>query len=194
MWELQSSFEEDYVSLIKSIRQLAYPKHPALLHSERIGSLPALTTPASIPIFVMRPLTGALEHASLGVVNRLRADGDSAVYWIDTSGWLILPSSGKSASQEPSPDFYLDDAVDPPRQRLTELGNQRVAIFLHGHVCRFLAAEGEKCPFLPPDVYAGAGFEPQEKKLEYVVEKSVERKLKQMFWDEDMEKDGKVRE
>ena len=87
-WDLAESFEDTYVSLVRAIRRLAYPKHPAILYSGRIGSSGVVPTgtPASIPIFIMRPLRGQLEHATQGVVNRLRADGDNAVFWLDTSG------------------------------------------------------------------------------------------------------------
>jgi hypothetical protein len=45
--------------------------------------------------------------------------------------------------------------------RLTERGNQRVAILLHMHVCRYLARDVEKCAFLPPESYLGQARDPE---------------------------------
>ena len=188
-WDLAESFENAYVSLVKAIRTLAYPKHPATLASERSGYKIYVpnTVPASIPIFIMRPLRGELEHSTQNIVNRLRADGDKAVFWLDTSGWLdpnVPPDTNPNNNQ----DFYLDDRNEPPKWRLTERGNQRVAIFLHMHVCRYLAKEGEKCPFLPAEVYQGKVFDPGERDFERYVEGEKERKLRKLFWGE--EEDG----
>ncbi|KAI4166864.1 MAG: hypothetical protein LQ343_007685 [Gyalolechia ehrenbergii] len=182
-WDLAESFENSYISLIKAIRTLAYPKHPATIQSERLGYKIYVpnTVPASIPIFIMRPLRGELEHSTQNIVNHLRADGDKAVFWLDTSGWL---DSNVPSDEKPNRDFYLDDQVEPSKWRLTERGNQRVAIFLHMHVCRYLAREGEKCPFLPAEVYQGKVFDPSERDFERYVEGEKEKKLKRLFWDE----------
>ena len=125
----------------------------------------------------MRPYRGQLEHATQTVVNELRADGDKAVFWLDTSGWL-------DTSPE-SLDFFLDESILPGKWRLTVQGNQRVAIFLHMHVCRYLAADDEKCAFLPPGVYQGKAFVPEEANFNRFVENEKERKLKKLFWDEE---------
>ncbi|KAL8938121.1 MAG: hypothetical protein Q9211_003365 [Gyalolechia sp. 1 TL-2023] len=162
-WDLAESFENSYVSLIKAIRTLAYPKHPATIQSERSSykiDIPN-TVPASIPIFVMRPLRGELEHSTQNIVNHLRADGDKAVFWLDTSGWLDATVTPDEMSNR---DFYLDDQVEPPRWRLTEGGNQRVAIFLHMH---------------------GKVFDPSERDFERYVEGEKEKKLRKLFWGED---------
>ncbi|KAL8902816.1 MAG: hypothetical protein Q9207_004364 [Kuettlingeria erythrocarpa] len=180
-WDLAERFEDTYVSLVKAIRSLAYPKHPATIHSERSAYKMYVpnSVPASIPIFVMRPLRGELEHATQNIVNRLRADGDKAVFWLDTSGWLdATPSEHNSITE----DFYLDDRTEPPRWRLSERGNQRVAIFLHMHVCRYLAKDGEKCPFLLAEVYEGKVFDPSERDFERYVEGEKERRLRKLFW------------
>ncbi|KAI9716817.1 MAG: hypothetical protein M1812_005157 [Candelaria pacifica] len=176
-WNLSERFEDTYVSLIKAIRELAYPKHPAAMSGD--NAYAPSTAPASIPIFVMRPLRGQLEHATQGVVNRLRADGDKSVFWLDTSGWLET-----DATISEDQDFFLDESASTPRWRLTERGNQRVAIFLHTHVCRYLAAAGEKCAFLPPEVYQGKVFQPESANLDRYVEDEKERKLKKLFWNE----------
>ena len=202
-FDLSSRFEATYISLVKGIRRLAYPKHPAIIHSERLGSPGIIppNTPAAIPIFIMRPFRGQLEQATQNVVALLRADGDKSVFWLDTSGWLDPdPESGR--------DFYLDldnndienenddaGSSDPITHssryyRLTEQGNQRVAIFLHMHVCRYLAAEGEKCAFLPQEVYQGKVFDPDEANFNRYLENEKERRLREMFWDDDESADG----
>ncbi|KAL9595746.1 MAG: hypothetical protein Q9219_006244 [cf. Caloplaca sp. 3 TL-2023] len=189
-WDLAEGFENTYVSLVKAIRTLAYPKHPTTIQSELSDYKIYIpnSVPASIPIFVMRPFRGELEHSTQNIVNRLRADGDTGVFWLDTSGWL---NPNVSPNEESSnQDFYLDNRGEPPSKwRLTERGNQRVAIFLHMHVCRYLAREGEKCPFLPAEMYQGKVFDPAERDFERYVEGEKERKLKKLFWGEE-EGDG----
>jgi len=127
----------------------------------------------------MRPFLGQLEHATQSAVNRLRDDGDKSVFWLDTSGWLD-PEDTTSDDQ----DFLLDDSVLPPVWRLTERGNQRVAIFLHMHVCRYLAGAEEKCAFLPPQVYQGKVFNPETANFDRYLEDEKERKLKKLFWED----------
>lgn len=191
LWDLSEKFEATYVSLIRGIRRLAYPKHPSILQSERQGT-PGIVppgVPASIPIFIMRPLRGQLEQATQNVVAKLRADGDKSVFWLDTSGWL-----DSEAEPDESQDFFLDKNADPARWRLTEQGNQRVAIFLHTHVCRYLAGAEEKCAFLPQEVYKGRVFDPEEAKLDRFLEKEKERKLKKLFWESEDEDEGEEQE
>jgi hypothetical protein len=156
-WQLYERFEDAYISLVRGIRQLAYPDHPATRQAMRSGSsgLVPATVPATIPIFVMRPLRGELEHATQGAVRRLRQDGDQEVFWLDTSGWLD-PDDMSSEDR----DFWYDETTAPSKWRLTERGNQRVAVYLHMHVCRYLAEDGTKCPFLSPEVYQGNAFQP----------------------------------
>ena len=181
-WDLFERFENTYISLVKCIRTLAYPQHPTVVHSQEFGPRGYVSNvkPAFIPIFVMRPFRGELEHITQNVVNKLRAEGDKAVFWLDTSGWL--ESENESYETE---DFFLDDTASPPKWRLTEQGNQRVAIFLHMHVCRYLAGEEEKCAFLPHEVYQGKVFDPQDADFDRFLENEKERKLKKLFWEED---------
>ena len=177
--EMHRHFEDTYVSLIRAIRQLAYPKHPSVLHSERTGSadLIGANAPAAIPIFVMRPFRGQLEHATQSVVNRLRAEGDKAVFWLDTSGWLT-----EEVNIEDSQDFFLDDSASPSTWRLTEQGNQRVAIILHMHVCRYFATLEEHCAFLRPDTYQGKVFNPEETSFDRYLEDDKEKQLRELFF------------
>lgn len=181
-WDLSQRFEDSYVSLVKAIRQIAYPKNPSTLNAISLSSSidSAHVAPNPIAIFVMRPFLGELEHATQDVVNRLRAEGDKSVFWLDTSGWLD-PEDTISDDR----DFFLDDSVAPVRRRLTERGNQRVAVFLHMHVCRFLAADEDKCAFLPPEVYQGRVFDPEASNFDRYLETEKERKLKKLFWEEE---------
>ena len=194
MKELIDRFENTYISLIKGIRRLGYPVHPAIVQSERLGSPGVIPsgTPASIPIFIMRPLRGQLEQVTQDIVAKLRFEGDKSVFWLDTSGWL----DPEDDSGAPS-DFFLDETSQPPKWRLSEHGNQRVAIFLHMHVCRYLAALKDKCAFLPQEVYQGTVYDPEEAQLDRLLEREKERKLKELFWDakdEDQKEDRAVAE
>lgn len=182
LWDLSEKFESTYVSLIRAIRDLAYPKHPSVVQSERSGKPGIMSGPdsATIPIFIMRPLRGQLEQATQNAVAKLQSGGDKSVFWLDTSGWLDLDvNNGEMA------DFFLDDTMTPARYRLTEQGNQRVAIFLHMHVCRYLAAQEEKCAFLPHEVYQGEVFNEEEAMFDKYLEDEKERKLKKLFWGSD---------
>ena len=180
-WDLSQRFEDSYVSLVKAIRQLAYPRHPSTVYAtpSSISVDRAYIAPAPVPIFVMRPFLGQLEHATQNAVTRLRVDGDKSVFWLDTSGWLEPVDTTSDDG-----DFFLDDSVSPARRRLSRQGNQRVAVFLHMHVCRYLAADEEKCAFLPPEVYQGKLFDPDAANFDRYVEDEKERKLKKLFWEE----------
>ncbi len=52
-WDLAENFENTYVSLVKAIRSLAYPKHPATIHSER--SAYKMYVPNSVPEQLPKP-------------------------------------------------------------------------------------------------------------------------------------------
>jgi hypothetical protein len=197
IWELSVTYEETYIAMIKAIRTLAYPKYStATIDSSRYVYSPQ-TAAAGIPIFIMRPFRGQLEQATHAVVDRLRKEGDKAVFWLDTSGWLNseVHFDGRAEDQ----DFFLDglspatsrsiaEANCPPEEssskqwRLTERGNQRVAILLHMHVCRYLAREVDKCAFLPPEIYQGKAIDHEALRFDEFLEDERERKLKKLFW------------
>ncbi|KAG8528740.1 uncharacterized protein KY384_006427 [Bacidia gigantensis] len=179
MWQLSESFENTYISLVQGIRRLGYERHPAIVLSERLGFPGVIphNVPASVPIFIMRPLTGRLEHATQNIVNRLRAHGDRSVFWVDTSGWL-----DSDVTHEVAGDLYLDESLDPARMRLTELGNQRVAMFLHAHVCQHLASVGDECAFLPQEVYQGTAYDQEEANFNRYLEAEKEQRLRELFW------------
>jgi hypothetical protein len=107
--ELTVEFEETYISLIRAIRTLAYPKGSSAAENFRDGHL--FPAAAGVPIFVMRPFRGQLEEATNNVVERLRRGGDRAIYWLDTSGWLNteIDFNGRAEDQ----DFFLDGAHLP---------------------------------------------------------------------------------
>lgn len=103
MWELEGEFEKAYISMIKAIRTLAYPKYSsATIDSSHY--LPNLI--AGVPIFIMRPLRGQLEQATQSVVQRLRDEGDKAIFWLDTSGWLKTEVNFEGPPEDQ--DFFLD--------------------------------------------------------------------------------------
>ncbi|TVY68783.1 hypothetical protein LSUE1_G006151 [Lachnellula suecica] len=181
-WDLTLDFEDTYVALVKAIRALAYPQYSATTAVDASRYIYSPTSAAGgLPIFVMRPFRGQLEQATHSVVERLRGEGDRSVFWLDTSGWLNTDVNlgGKAEEQ----DFFLDGESETKQWRLTERGNQRVAILLHLHVCRYLARDAEKCAFLPPEVYQGKTLNPDMERLDELMEDERERRLKRLFWD-----------
>lgn len=105
-----------------------------------------------LPIFVMRPLRGQFAQSTHSVVEHMRLQGDTFVYWLDTSGWLNAEIDPENRTEEQ--DFYIDES--PLKQwRLTERGNQRVAILLHKHMCKYLAQDTASCVVLPSETDHG---------------------------------------
>lgn len=180
--EYFATFEDTYVSLVKAIRNLAYPNHPSIIEMERLGLDTHIDNdaPASIPIFIMRPFMGEFEHATQGAVSRLRNEGDKGVFWLDTTGWLDIEDTETTSS-----DFFTDPDEPMGHPHLTQRGNQKVAIYLHTHVCRYLAAEDEKCAFLPPEVYQGQVFDPSVATLDRYIETEKERQMKEIYFEDE---------
>ncbi|TVY20667.1 hypothetical protein LARI1_G001184 [Lachnellula arida] len=180
-WELSVAFEDTYIALVKAIRTLAYPKYSTTTvdSSRYVYSPPSAA--AELPIFVMRPFRGQLEQATHAVVERLRTEGDMSIFWLDTSGWLNTEVDFEGKVEEQ--DFFLDAKSETKQWRLTERGNQRVAILLHLHVCRYLARDAQKCAFLPPEVYLGKLLDPQIMRFDEYIEDERERRTKKLFWD-----------
>lgn len=104
-WELSVLFEETYVSLIKAIRTLAYPKYSGTMAEVSQYDYPQHRA-VDIPIFVMRPFRGQLEQATHSVVDRLQFEGDKSIFWLDTSGWLNTDINFDERSEDQ--DFFLD--------------------------------------------------------------------------------------
>ena len=119
IWELTGNFEETYISLIKAIRTLSYPKYSTShVESSRYVYSPQIAA-AGIPIFIMRPFLGQLEQATRSVVDRLRKEGDKAVFWLDTSGWLN--TEVQFDGQVEDQDFFLDGIYQPSHGELRTL-------------------------------------------------------------------------
>jgi hypothetical protein len=110
-WELGVIFEDTYISFIKAIRTLAYPKYTVGTRDFSRYTYSPQVAVADIPIFIMRPFRGLLEQATHSVVDRLRLDGDKSVFWLDTSGWLNtdIDFDGRTVDQ----DFFLDGIPQP---------------------------------------------------------------------------------
>lgn len=113
-WELSVLFEESYVSLIRAIRTLAYPRYSSTLAEAAQYDYPQHRA-IDIPIFVMRPFRGQLEQVTHSVVDRLQFEGDKSVFWLDTSGWLNtnIDYEGRPEDQ----DFFLDGEENFTRVR-----------------------------------------------------------------------------
>ncbi|PVH89051.1 hypothetical protein DL98DRAFT_544096 [Cadophora sp. DSE1049] len=180
LWELSVNFEETYITMIQAIRTLAYPKYSAATMDSSRYIYSAQNAAAGVPIFIMRPFRGQLEQATHAVVDRLRKGGDKSVFWLDTSGWLNteVDFDGRPEDQ----DFFLDEGSSTKQWRLTERANQKVAILLHMHVCRYLAREVDKCAFLPPEIYLGKALDHDAIRLNEFLEDEKEKKLKKLFW------------
>lgn len=131
------------------------------------------SAPATIPIFVVSPFAGELHHSTWKVVERLQAEGDKAVFWLDTSGWFC------SADFETEVDGGIPKEERP---RLNIKGNQKAAVFLQAHLCHYLAQDQTQCPFLKHEAYSGKVFVPKDAELEKFMEESKVRKLKDLFW------------
>jgi hypothetical protein len=153
LWELSMSFQETYMSLIRTIRAFAYPTQVLRPLGLREYSPVAIETNPAMPIFVMRPLRGQLEQDTYEVVRKLRMEGDTSLFWLNTSGWLDMNVDFAGGVEDQ--DFFLDKSSTSEGWRLTERGHQRVAILLHMHVCQYLARDIENCAFLPSEIYEG---------------------------------------
>lgn len=160
-----------------------------------------------IPIFVMRPFGSEMERSALEVVRRLRKDGDKNVFWIDTSGWLEIPNpphgTVPSKADETEDYYFAAGNSSAPSDistyllsqfKLTPRANQKVAIYLHMHVCRYLAAKGDKCPFLKSQTYEGKVYEPAMERLERWTQGEVEGKVKAVLMEKERPKAEKGEE
>lgn len=127
----------------------------------------------------MRPLRGQLEHATLSVVERLRLEGGSSIFWLDTSGGLDtdVDLEGRAAEQ----DFDMDENRPSKEWPLTERGNQRIAILLHMHLCRQIPRSrfGDVC-LRPTNIYHGKAFDPGARYSDDVVVDGKDGNLKML--------------
>jgi hypothetical protein len=180
MQDLRRQFEDTYVKFIQAIRRTAYPLHPAALHdySSNADGFVYNSAPATIPVFVVSPFTGEMRHSSQKVVEKLQLEGDKAVFWLDTSSWFSWA------------DFDADTGDRVPDEKgfhLSSQGNRKAAVFLHGHLCHYLAEDQNQCPFLKHEAYTGKVYDPKDAELEKWMEESKIKKLKSLFWPEGTE-------
>jgi hypothetical protein len=181
MQDLRRQFEDTYVKFIQAIRRTAYPLHPAAFHdySSNADGFVYNSAPATIPIFVVSPFTGEMRHSSQKVVEKLQLEGDKAVFWLDTSSWFS------------SADFDADAGDRVPDEKgfhLSSQGSRKAAVFLHGHLCHYLADDPNQCPFLKHEAYTGKVYDPKDAELEKWMEESKIKKLKSLFWPESTER------
>ena len=182
MKSLTRHFEEAYVVFIQTIRQSAYPVHPAALQDYTSSSDGYIynSAPATIPVFVVRPFAGEMEHATYKVVEMLQNEGDRSVFWVDTTGWLQIPRDDGDGFTE---DFYLDSADGKEGHwQLTPKGNEKVAVYLHAQLCHYLVDDPPRCPFLKHEAYVGEVFVPEKLRLDQALQNAKLNKLKKLFW------------
>lgn len=168
---ITNSFITSYVALIQQIRRVAYPLHPSARDEYALDGhgYTYNSAPSTLPIFVMRPLDGSLEQATLSVVEEMQKDGDKNVFWIDTSGWL-------------SEADYIPGNNNQQVRLLTATGHAKVASFMVPHLCLYLEPQFDKCPFLKRDNYMGSVYVPIEAELDKMIEESKIKKLRELFW------------
>jgi hypothetical protein len=177
MSDLQRRFENSYTHLIKAVRRAAYPLHPEAVndYASNADGFVYNSAPATLPIFVLSPFSGEMSQSTQRVVEKLQSEGDKAVFWLDTSGWL---------SPE---DFDLETdghATSYRKRSLNGQGNRKVAVFLHAHLCRYLARDQSQCPFLTHEAYTGRVYVPTDVDLDKVIEDAKVKRLKALFWPE----------
>jgi hypothetical protein len=166
-----SAFVSAYVALIRQIRQAAYPLHPSSRHQYALNGdgYTCNSAPSTLPIFVLRPLDGSLEQATLSVVEQMQKDGDKSVHWIDTTGWLS------------EVDYSLENTARTSRP-LSPAGQAKVASSMDAQLCHYLAPQPESCPFLRRDNYFGSVYVPTAAELDKIIEESKTKKLSDLFW------------
>lgn len=136
------------------------------------------SAPATLPILVVSPFTGELFQSTRKVVEKLQSEGDKAVFWLDTSGWF------SSTDFDINVDGHLSDEKD---LNLNMQGNRKAAIFLHAHLCHYLAEDSTGCPFLKHEAYGGKVYNPKDADFDKWMEESKVRKLKALFWPEEID-------
>lgn len=180
-------FLKAYIKFIKSVRRIQYhaPRQTTPNQHPFTNGYAYNSAPPTVPIFILRPFTGNMEHESQLVVQRLHKEGDRAVIWVDTTGWLDVPQHGWNTGNEdfePRKDPDNDDGEDQRTDwQLTTSAHRKVASFLQLHLCLYLALDIAPCPFLRHDTYVGKVYLPQSAMFEMGLEDSKRRKLKQKF-------------
>lgn len=165
-----NDFVSAYMAFIQQIRRSAYPLHPSAFHGYGLDGdgYTYSSAPSTLPIFVLRPLDGFLEQATLSVVEQMQKTGDKSVFWIDTSGWLS------------NMDYSSDNSNQV--RALTASGHAKVVSFMDAHLCYYLAPRPGECPFLRRDNYMGSVYVPIEAEVDKVIEESKVKQLTELFW------------
>lgn len=187
--DISDRFVKAYVKFVKSVRRIQYhtPRHSIPnQHPFFTNGYAYNSAPPTIPVFILRPFTGDMEHESQLVVQRLHKEGDRSVIWVDTTGWLDVPQHGRNTDNEdfePRKDPDNDDGEDQRTDlQLTIRAHRKVASFLQVHLCLYLALDITLCPFLRHDAFVGNVYLPQSAMFEMGLENSKRRKLERKFW------------
>ena len=165
-----AEFEHKYVSLVQDIRK-AYPSHPADLSDYQAAGDGFVynSAPAMIPILVVAPLNGELHQSTQRVVQNLQEQGDRAVFWIDSSGWV-------------STNDFLSTGMNQ-RKVLSLWRIRKTAMNMHAHLCRYLHPDQSQCHFFKHDIYTGQVYIPEAAELAKLMEELKVEKLKALFSD-----------
>ena len=186
--DISDRFVKAYIKFIKSLRRIQYHSPHQAISSQRpvTDGYAYNSAPPTIPVFVLRPFTGEMEQESQLVVQRLRKEGDLAIIWVDTTGWVDVPQQGQHTSNEifePRMDLDIDAGGGKRTDwRLTPRAHLKIASFLQLHLCSYLAQDIIPCPFVRHDTYVGKVYLPQSTMFEMGLEDSKRRKLVQKFW------------
>ena len=202
---LKLDFITSLVRLILTIRRVAYPHMASQTkghrdndhsHSQSFGdSYSYVSAPSTLPIFLIAPFSSVLTQIPLAepltlhsvvseclsaTVSMLRTQGDISTVWIDTTGWVdakhdfVSPGSQEKEFRTGS-DVHKKTASD--RAFMTPQAGQRVASWLHVHLCPYLeestdAEPNQLRPDDPPcevhryDRYVGSVFLPEQIQME----------------------------
>ncbi|KIV90908.1 hypothetical protein PV10_05510 [Exophiala mesophila] len=201
---LKIDFITSLVRLILTIRRVAYPhmasqpkshRNDDHSHSQSFGdSYSYVSAPSTLPIFLIAPFSSVLTqipstepltlHSVISeclsaTVSMLRAQGDISTAWIDTTGWVDANHDFISAGSQEK-DFRtglsVHDKIASDRVFMTPQAGQRVASWLHVHLCPYLEestyAEPDQMRPDPPcevhrhDRYVGSVFLPEQIQME----------------------------
>lgn len=162
------TFSSSYTTFIQSIRKTAYPIHPAYLHTHRPINHDYIynSAPNDIRIFIVPPFNAptAVLATLQTLVTTLRDGGDTTLFLLHTTGWL-----------QPT-DFDADNHA-----LLAPSAHAKIAASLALHLCPYLSADDETCPFRRHDVYQGTVYLPSEDEVGKVLVESKIGKIKQKF-------------
>lgn len=190
--------------LILTIRRVAYPhtssqpndnRYANHSHSQSYGdSYNYASAPSTLPIFLIAPFSSVLipipsaaplnlhsviSECLSATVSMLRAQGDISTVWIDTTGWVDAQDdfiSTGSQDYEFRAGLSDHEVTASDGVFMTPKAGQRVASWLHVHLCPYLQAStpvepGQQRPNPPCEVhrhdrYLGSVFLPDQIQLD----------------------------